>query len=379
MSLQVMRADDSVALARFIDVPWHVHQGAGRRWVPPLRVLVRKTLDRGRDPFWRSAERALFIALRDGRPVGRIAAIENRSHNAHHGDRVGFFGFFESVEDPDIASALLAEAESWLAERGLTAMRGPMNPSINHECGLLVEGFDAHPVFMTPWSPPYYARLLEERGLVKERDLLGFWIPTDPAHFELTPTIVRAAERARTRLGRLTFQSLDAPGLLRNAELCRQIFNDAWRENWAFVPIREEEFAYLARELRPLLAAQLSFLAEVNGEPAGFLVVIRDLNRILARVPSGRLFPTGLLKLLMGVRRIRHGRIVLLGIRERYRGQHIFPLFVQELLRRARHPSVAGIGAEASWVLEDNEGLIGPLAAMGAAPYRRWRIYKKDL
>ena len=214
---------------------------------------------------------------------------------------------------------------------------------------------------------------------MKERDLLGFWIPTDPAHFELTPTIVRAAERARTRLGRLTFQSLDAPGLLRNADLCRQIFNDAWREKWGFVPIREEEFAYLARELRPLLATQLSFLAEVNGEPAGFLVVIRDLSPILARVPSGRLFPTGLLKLLMGVRRIRHGRIVLLGIRERYRGQHIFPLFVQELLRRARNPSVAGIGAEASWVLEDNEGLIGPLAAMGAAPYRRWRIYQKEL
>jgi GNAT superfamily N-acetyltransferase len=379
MSIEIVSADDSAGLQRFIGVSWRVHDRARGPWVPPLRVMVKDTLAPRRDPFWRNADRALFVALRDGRPVGRIAAIENRSHNAHHGDRLGFFGFFECVDDGEVAAALLARAADWLRGRGLTAMRGPMSPSINHECGLLVDGCDTPPAFLTPWNPPYYAALLEGCGLAKERDLLGFWIPTDAAAFDLTPAMARAAERARARLGRLTFQSLDGPGFERNAELCRVIFNEAWSGNWGFVPIAPDEFAYLTRELKPILFAQLSFIAEVDGEPAGFMVLIRELNEILARIPSGRLLPTGLFKLLAGVPRLRRGRVILLGIRERYRGQHILPLFMQELLRRSRDPGFRGVGAEASWVLEDNEAMIRPLTTMGAAPYKRWRIYRGEL
>jgi GNAT superfamily N-acetyltransferase len=379
MSLEVMRVDDAAGLARFIDVPWRIYEASPGRWIPPLRIMVKETLDRGRDPFWKHADHALFVARQDGRLVGRIAAIENRSHNAHHGDRVGFFGFFESVEDAGVAGALIGRAADWLRERGLTALRGPMSPSVNHECGLLVDGFDAKPCFLTPWNHPYYGALLEGQGLAKEKDLLGFWIPTDPAGFDLTPVMVRAAERARARLGRLTFKSLDGPGLMQSAELCRVIFNEAWETNWGFVPIKPEEFAYLTKELKPILFSHLSFVAEVDGEPAGFMVLVRELNEILERIPSGRLFPTGIFKLLAGVSRIRRGRVILLGIRERYRGQHIFPLFMQELLRRSRDPGFNGIGAEASWVLEDNDALIRPLTAMGAAPYKRWRIYQKEL
>jgi len=379
MSLEVMRVDDSASLARFIDVPWRLHRDAPSRWVPPLRIMMREILDPGRDPFWKNADRELFVALRGGRPVGRIAAIENRSHNAYHGDRVGFFGFFESVDDPTVAAALLDRAAGWLRERGLTEMRGPMSPSINHECGLLVDGFEARPCFLTPWNHPYYSSLLEGQGLTKERDLLGFWIATDPEGFDLTPTMVRAAERARARLGRLAFKTFDGPGLMANAELCRVIFNEAWRSNWGFVPMTPEEFAYLTKELKPILVSHLSFVAEVDGEPAGFMALVRDMNEILERIPSGRLLPTGIFKLLAGAPRIRRGRVILLGIRERYRGQHIFPLFMQELLRRSREPGFKGVGAEASWVLEDNDALIRPLTAMGAAPYKRWRIYRKGL
>ena len=379
MSLEVMRVDDSASLALFIDVPWRIHRDAPGRWVPPLRIMVKEMLDPGRDPFWRSADRELFVALRDGRPAGRIAAIENRRHNAHHGDRVGFFGFFESVDDPAVAAALLDRAAGWLRVRGLTEMRGPMSPSVNHECGLLVDGFEPRPCFLTPWNHPYYASLLEGQGLTKERDLLGFWIPTDPAGFDLTPTMVRAAARARARLGRLTFRTFDGPGLMENAELCRVIFNEAWSANWGFVPMTPEEFAYLTKELKPILVSHLSFVAEVDGEPAGFMALVRDMNEILERIPSGRLLPTGIFKLLAGAPRIRRGRVILLGIRARYRGQHIFPLFMQELLRRSRDPGFKGVGAEASWVLEDNDALIRPLTAMGAAPYKRWRVYRKGL
>jgi GNAT superfamily N-acetyltransferase len=164
---------------------------------------------------------------------------------------------------------------------------------------------------------------------------------------------------------------------MENAELCRLIFNEAWGANWGSVPIGPEEFAYLTKELRPVLVSTMSFVAQVDGEPAGFLVIVRDLNVILEGIPSGRLLPAGIFKLLAGVSRIRRGRVILLGIRERYRGQHIFPLFMQELLRRSR--DYGGVGAEASWVLEDNEALIRPLAAMGASPYKRWRIYQKEI
>jgi GNAT superfamily N-acetyltransferase len=379
MALDVVRVDDRAALARFIDVPWRIYSDTPGSWIPPLRIMVKETLDPGRDPFWKHADRALFLALRDGRPVGRIAAIENRSHNEHHHDRVGFFGFFESLDDAEVAGALLSHAAAWLKERGLSLMRGPVSPSVNHECGLLVDGFEPKPCFLTPWNHPYYGALLEGQGLVKERDLLGFWIRTDPKAFDLTPVMVRAAERARARLGRLTFKSLDGPGLAENAELCRVIFNEAWGSNWGFVPIKPEEFAYLTKELKPVLASHVSFVAQVDGEPAGFMVIVRELNEILERIPSGRLLPTGIFKLLAGGSRIRRGRVILLGIRERYRGQHIFPLFMQELLRRSRDPGFNGIGAEASWVLEDNESLIRPLTAMGAAPYKRWRIYQKEL
>jgi hypothetical protein len=375
MSIEVV-SEEGAALPRFIDVPWRIHRGARGRWIPPLRIMVKEALDRGRDPFWKHADRALFVALRAGVPVGRIAAIENRSHNAHHGDRLGFFGFFECVDDAEVARALIERAAAWLEGRGLTAMRGPMNPSINHECGLLVDGFDTDPAFLTPWHPPYYGALLEACGLAREKDLLGFWIP---AAFDVPPALARAAERARARLGRLTFQSLDGPGFERNAELCRVIFNEAWSGNWGFVPIAPEEFAFLTKELKPILFANLSFIAEVDGEPAGFMVLIRELNEILKRIPSGRLLPTGLFKLLTGVRRLRRGRVILLGIRERYRGQHIFPLFMQELRRRASDPGFGGIGAEASWVLEDNEALIRPLTAIGATPSKRWRVYRKEL
>lgn len=379
MPLEILTGDTPLDVARFVDVPFRIHRGTSGKWVPPLRRMVVDTLDRERDPFWRHADRKLFVAMRDGRAVGRVAGVENRAHNAHHGDRLGFFGFFECVDDPEVAGALLDAAGEWLRERGLDAVRGPFSPSINHESGLLVDGFEHDPAFLTPWNPPYYGGLLEASGLAGERDLLGYWLPADPAELDMTPGMAKAAERARKRIGRLTFRSLDGPGLMRDAELCRVIYNEAWSGNWGAVPLGPEEFAYMTKELKPVLFGHLSFLAEVDGEPAGFMVIVRELNEVLRRIPSGRLFPFGIVKLLTGVRKIRRGRVILLGIRERFRGQHIFPLFVQELMRRGRHPDFGGIGAEASWVLEDNQMLIRPLSALGATPYRRWRIYRKEL
>ena len=165
-------------------------------WVAPLRVAVYDALDEKRNPFYREASRELFLAVRDGRVVGRIAAIENRAHNRFHGDRIGFWGFFECVHDQAVADALFAAASEWLAARGVEGMRGPMNPSTNYECGLLVEGFENRPTFMTAWNPPYYAELCEGAGLVKAKDLLGFWFEGESTGYALPDFVARQAERA---------------------------------------------------------------------------------------------------------------------------------------------------------------------------------------
>lgn len=186
MSLEIVPVDGRRGVAAFVDVPWRISAlTTAAQWVPPLRMAVRDTLDSKGNPFYRHAERALFIAMRDGRPVGRIAAIENRPHNETHKDRVGFFGFFEAADDIEATKALVRAASTWLAARGLTAIRGPMNPSTNYECGLLVDGYDQHPQFLTTWNPPYYDSLMTAAGLVTAQDLVGYWLTYGDAAPEL--------------------------------------------------------------------------------------------------------------------------------------------------------------------------------------------------
>jgi GNAT superfamily N-acetyltransferase len=362
---------------RFVDVPWRIRDLTDApQWVAPLRVAVLDALDEKRNPFYRRAARQLFIATRDGRPVGRIAAIENRAHNEFHHDRVGFFGFFESIEDDAVARRLFNAAARWLTGRGLTAMRGPMSPSTNHECGLLVDGFDRHPVFMTPWNPPYYASLIERAGLVAVKDLLGHLLDADDPDFRFPQRFATHAQRARES-GRVTIRSLDPNRFHAELELCWEVYNAAWERNWGFVPFAHDEFAHMGKSLKPLLVPELALTVEVEGRPAGFMLAVPDFNLVAKRIPNGRLFPTGLIKLLLGKRRIRFGRIMALGVKREYRRSDVFALLVDELYRRGMAYGMTKV--EASWVLEDNELMNRPMRAMGGKAYRRWRIYEKPL
>jgi GNAT superfamily N-acetyltransferase len=362
---------------RFVDAPWRIHNPTSDKcWVPPLRVAVADALDEKRNPFYRRAARKLFVALRDGRPVGRIAAIENRAHNEFHHDRVGFFGFFECIDDVDVARGLFDAAAEWLRGRGLTAMRGPMSPSTNYECGLLVDGFDEHPVFMTTWNPPYYEKLVEAAGLLPVKDLLGHLLDADDPEFKFPQRFATHAQRARES-GRVTIRSLDPKRFDEELELCWEVYNAAWERNWGFVPFAHDEFAHMGESLKPLLVPELALTVEVNGRPAGFMLLVPDFNLIAKRIRNGRLFPTGLIKLLLGKRRIRFGRIMALGVKREYRRSDVFALLVDELYRRGMAYGMTR--AEASWVLEDNELMNRPMRAMGARQYRRWRIYEKTL
>lgn len=374
-SVTIRPVQTPAELDRFIELPWSLYERGHPQYAPPLRMVVRDLLDL-KNPFYQHADRALFVAERGGRVVGRIAAIENRAHNARYADRTGFYGFFECIDDGDVANALFDAAGTWLRARGLTSMRGPVSPSMNHECGLLVQGFRWPAMLMTPWTPRHYVTLHEQAGLSGVKDLLAYFLPMDDPRFALPPAFVEHAERARKAAG-LTFRSLDLRHFEREAQRCRLLYNSAWDRNWGFVPATEAEFAHLAHSLKPLLIRDFAFMAEIAGEPAGFLILVPDFNHIFRRIGTGKLLPTGWLQLLLGKSRLRSGRIALLGVDPRFRTRSILELFAHELYQRGR--AYGAQGAEASWILEDNHLMTKPLEAMGAKPYRRWRLYERPL
>ena len=338
--------------------------------------MVRDLLDTKRNPFYAQAARQLFVARRDGVPVGRIAAIENRAHNAFYQDRVGFFGFFESVNDPAVAGELFAAAETWLAHRGLTSMRGPMSPSTNHDCGLLVDGFDQHPQFLTTWNPPHYEGLVRGARLSPVKDLLGYWLPYGDAGYQLPAKVEAVVQRAAAK-ARISFRDLEPKRFWDEVEICWDVYNSAWEDNWGFVPMSRDEFLHMARSLKPLLPPQFAFVAEIDGTPAGFMLSTLDFNLIFKHVRNGRLFPTGLARILLGKSKLRTGRVLALGIKREFRTRSILPVFMFEAARRAM---VWGSpGAEASWILEDNQSMRQPLESFGGRVYRRWRIYERAI
>lgn len=378
MPIQISPVRSRRDLARFIDVSWQLFDRQRfPAWVPPLRLTVKDALDTKKNPFYENADRELFIATRDGKTVGRIAAIENRAHNRFHEDRVGFFGFFECIDDQAVADALFTAAESWLRARGLDTMRGPMNPSTNQECGLLVEGFDVHPVFMTNWNPEYFLPLMDRAGFTKAKDLLAYWASmTGPDRTMLPPRIEALAKRAISESG-VTFRDIDLSRFREEVDLLWDVYNAAWEKNWGFVPMSRAEFVHTAKDLKPLVDPRLAFIAQVGDKPVGVMVNILDYAHAQIAIGNGRLFPFGFLKLLAAKRTLKSGRMMVLGIKAEHRTRSILPLFIYELFRRAE--AMNATGGEASWILEDNLQMNRALESVGARVYRKWRIYDRPI
>ena len=376
MPIDVVPVTTRRDLRRFVDLPWRLFQRKQiPQWVPPLRATVYDALDRARNPFYVDADRELFLAWRDGVPVGRIAAIENRAHNRFHGDRIGFWGFFECADDQAVADALFDAAARWLATRGLDVMRGPMNPSTNYECGLLIDGFEHRPSFMTTWNPPYYATLCDGARLQKAKDLVAYYIPMGDTSWSMPPVFERLAERALEK-SRVAFRDLDLKRFEQELEVCWDVYNAAWERNWGFVPMSKAEFIHTARDMKPLINPRYAFAADVDGRTVAFMLAVPDYSGVLQRIRNGRLFPTGALRLLFGKRGIHEWRVMALGLRRDYRARGILPLFAWEAFRRGREAGEQG--AEASWILEDNEPMNRAMAAMGTRIYRRWRVYDRQ-
>jgi len=375
-SINILTVNTKKLKKEFVNFPWKIYKKKDYpNWVPPLKISVYETLDTIKNPFYKNAEIELFLAKVEGEIVGRIAAIENRAHNQFANDKVGFYGFFESINDQSVADALFVAVKQWLKQRGLTSIRGPVNPSTNHETGLLVRGQSQHPTVMTTWNPLYYVDLHEKANMQKAKDLVAYLIPVERIK-NLPPQLIEYTNRLR-KSSKVSFRDFDMKNYEREIEICFDIYNSAWEDNWGFFPMTREEFFHMARDMKMVLDPRWAFIAEFDGKPAGFMLALPDINYILKRIPNGKLLPTGILKLLFGRRFLKTVRVITLGVKKEFRRAGIFSLFTVESFTRAKKYNI--IAGEASWILEDNVGMNTPWQKLGCPLYRRWRLFEQTI
>jgi len=375
--LTIRQVCDRRGRRHLLDLPFDLYRGRPN-WVPPLRRARAKVLG-GKTAFFDRAEMAMFLARRDGRNVGRIAAIHNRAHNDHHKDRVGFFGFFECAPDnSEAASGLFEHAERWLADRGLTSIRGPVNPSMNAECGLLIDGFDRPPMVMMPYNPPEYVGLVEAAGFAKCKDLYAYLIRAENVDDgKGRDRMLRLAEVIRRRRPEVSVRPLDMKRYEQDVLGLLKVFETARSDNWGHVPLTEEEVLEMARDMKAVVDPDLILIAEVGSVPAGASMALPNVNRALAAV-RGRLLPFGLLKFIREMKRIHEIRIFGIAALERYRHLGITGLLLLETILRGRAKGI-DIG-EASWVLEDNDMSNRTIKnVLEPEHYKTYRIYEKQI
>jgi len=332
-------------------------------------MAQKDLLNTEKHPFYAHADMQCFLARRNGQVCGRVAAIVDRNYNEFQKEEAGFFGFFESVDDVEVARAVMEAARKWLLERGAKVIRGPMNPSTNYECGMLVEGFDSAPNVMMPYNSPSYPRMLEAVGLRKAKDLLAYWsTPTEVNGAK----VERVARRAAGSQG-VVIRTINMRNFGEEVQVLWKLYNDTWAQNWGFVPMTREEFLHEAAEMKQILKPELVLIGEVQGRAVGFALALPNINLALKHA-GGKLFPLGLFKILYHQRLIKELRVVALGVVEEYRTVGVAAGFYAELIRNARQ---LGYGlSEMSWILEDNVLINRSLKTMCDKKYKTYRIYE---
>ncbi len=372
--VRIVPVDDARQRRQFIRLPWSVYAG-DPAWIPPLLIERREHLS-PRNPYFAHARCRLWLAYRGSRAVGRISAQVDALHQERYRDATGFFGMLEAEDDGEAFRALLETAEGWLREQGMARIRGPFNFSINQECGILVEGFQTPPMIMMGHARPYYEPRVSAEGYRPVKDLLAYRVPADfktPRVMELA--LAKAADCARIRpLRKSSFDN--------DLAILKDIFEDAWAQNWGFVPFTDEEFRHVGQSLRLLVDEEFVQIAEVDGEPVAMIVVFPNVNEALKDL-DGRLFPFGWLKLWwrVKVRGPKTARVPLMGVRQRLQGGALGPALAFMLIDAVRRHGVRrGVrDVELSWILDDNLPMQNMLTAIGGEAYKRYRLYEKAL
>jgi GNAT superfamily N-acetyltransferase len=374
LQIEITRVASRADRDAFIKFPWRIYKN-DPAWVPPLLLERKEFIDREKHPFFEHGQAEFFLARRGDEIVGRIAASDDPNYNALHHSNVGCFGMFESLDDQDVANALFEAAENWLRGKGRDEIMGPIDYSTNYVCGLLVDGFEHPPTVLTSHNPPSYAALFEARGFTKITDFYAWWFP------DATMAIPRLRRLARKFARRnLTIRAGNLKNIHEEGRRLREIYNQAWANNWGFVPFSESEIEYMTKELKPIVDPEWTLFAEADGKPVGFILGVPDINVALQKI-DGRLtrfgFPIGLIKLLYHKSRIRKARLIALGVIEQYRRAGVAEMLVLRVMEDGMQNR--GFSFELSMTLEGNHLINRFLEAIGATKYKTYRIYRRGL
>lgn len=364
---------DKSLIKKYIDFPHSLYQG-DPHYVPELYMAQKELFDRKKNPFFEHSEVASFLAMSDNQVVGRISAIRNNNYNAYHKTNVGFFGFFDVIDDFDVCKALLDRAVSWIKEQGFTAVIGPTNFSTNDTAGILVDGFHEPPKIMMTYNKPYYGEFMERYGFRKEMDFLAYILYTDKAS-EKSIKLAQALEERLRRQG-IVIRPITTKSLKEDVEYVRGIWNEAWADNWGFVPMTDRETKRLADELKLILSPKWCYIAEDNGVPIAFSVTLFNINEITKDFKKGRLLPFNVLKLLRKRKKTDYVRIIALGVNPTYRRRGIEAIFFAKNILQARESNV--IAGEVSWVLENNQEMNASALKLNSELYKTYRLYQYD-
>ncbi len=374
-NIEVRQVSGKQALDTFIRIPWGIYKD-DPNWIPPLLFERKETLS-SKHPYFKHADWRAWIAYQAGKPVGRISAQIDELHQQRYNNKTGFFGLIEAPDDSQVFSALFEHAENWLRENGMQQIAGPYNLGINQEIGILIEGFDSRPFVMTSHSARYYDAAIQSCGYLPAQELLAYQVDIDSYTIPtlMKPLIRRCAGRVKVR--QLNRKNMDA-----DFEVMRDIFNDAWQNNWNFVPFTKAEFNTVGKELLMVVPGDFLQIAEIDGEAAAFIVLLPDINSVIADL-NGRLLPFGWARLLW---RLKVGfpkrcRIPLMGVRQQYQNTIFGPAMAYMLIESVIDAGIARGGecVEMSWILEQNKGTRKIIEKFGGHISKRYRMYKKDL
>ena len=370
----ILRQSPCKPWREFIMFPWKsmIYQN-NPHWVPPLISEDKKLFNPAVYPFHKNAEVTLFLLYQNNKPVARVAAIINHNHNKFHSEKTGFFGFFESINSPEAAQYILDAASQFCKEKGMERIRGPMNFSTNDICGFLLDGFDSSPSIMMPYNPPYYINLMEKSGFAKAKDLYAYFAGPDIK--KQIPRMERLARRVMNS-GNVVIRNLNFKNIVSDIKVIKHIYNNAWSKNWGFVPMTDEEFDYMASDMKKIVDPELALIAEIDGQPAGFSLALPDYNRVIKKC-NGRIFPFGFLHFLFGKSNIDTVRLLTMGVVHQYRQKGLDVVFYLESIKRTFSKGYQG--GELSWILEDNIMMNRILESIGAKVYKKYRIYERPI
>lgn len=375
MSLSIREIDlnNKKDLTAFINLAWDIYKN-DPHWVPPLKMALKDLLNQKKHPFYKTADIKAWLAEKDGKVVGRIMAIHNYTYNNYEKNKIGHFGFFESINDQKVAAALVDVAATYLKNLGLTSMQGPMNHGTNYECGLLVDQYDDAPQMMMTYNLPYYETLLSSLGFTKAMDLLAYNMSPN---VEMPKVVLDIAARTEKK-SKVTYRNLNLKNWTKELDIIFDIYNSAWESNWGFVPMSKEEFYHTAKDLKSIADPTLIQFAMVDGVEAGFILALPDLNQVFKQIPSGNLSPMAIFKILTAKFRINRARVVMMGLKKEYRKMGLETLLYKNIqVTMKQNPRIKNV--EMSWILESNLEMNKPLIRMSGPAYKRYRLVEKAI